>query len=272
MWQLNTSAKYKGATDTELKSFRPDSPSTTVKIFSSSTYHLPPHRHVLPFPLKYMSVYLSHYLSRRLLFLFMPGFLLFGWRRSGFGGQGVSQMISETVYSFPIHRLPSQVGYGEWYLHWWSLPLLLLARQSGLPEPRGPPFRHVCSSHRPPGNQSCFPAALPIRNPLSGPYAQLSACRAATLPFRFMSHGNTDFEPAVFPSSSGIFSFLFACVDSFPLLYPFRTIIENMVFNTDSPEGFLAVASIYLILYFASSPSLHLLTPQTPSCQLLRHH
>ena len=88
-----------------------------------------------------MSVYLSHYLSRRLLFLFMPGFLLFGWRRSGFGGQGVSQMISETVYSFPIHRLPSQVGYGEWYLHWWRLPLLLLARQSGLPEPRGPPFR-----------------------------------------------------------------------------------------------------------------------------------
>lgn len=135
-----------------------------------------------------------------------------------------------------------------------------------------PTIQAVCSSHRPPGNQSCFPAALPIRNPLSGPYAQLSACRAATLPFRFMSHGNTDFEPAVFPSSSGIFSFLFACVDSFPLLYPFRTIIENMVFNTDSPEGFLAVASIYLMLYFASSPSLHLLTPQTPSCQLLRHH
>lgn len=127
----------------------------------------------------------------------------------------------------------------------------MLARQSGPPDPRGPPFRHVCS--RPPGNQYCFPAALPIRNPLSGPFAQLSACRAATLPFRFTSHGNTDFEPAVFPSSSGIFSFLSACVDSFPLLYPFRTIIENMVFNTDSPEGFSAVASICLILYFASS-------------------
>lgn len=142
----------------------------------------------------------------------------------------------------------------------------------GPPRPSRPPFRHVCSSHRPPGNQPCFLAAPPTRNSLSGPSGQFSACRLSPLPFCFMSHGNTDFEPAVFHHRVEFFSFFSACVDSFPLLYPFKTIIENMVFNTNSPEGFLAVVSIYIILYFASSPSLHLLTPQTPSCQLLQHH
>lgn len=135
----------------------------------------------------------------------MPGFLSFGWRRSGFRGRSVSQMTSETVRSFPIHRLPSQVGHGGWYLHWGRLPLLLPARQSGLADPRGPPFRHVCSSHRPPDNQSCFPAALPIRNSLSGPYGQFSAGHISPLPFCFLSQGNTDFEPAVFSSLRGIF-------------------------------------------------------------------
>ena len=200
----------------------------------------------------------------------MPGFLSFGWRISGFRGRGVSQMTSETVRSFPIHRLPSQVGHGEWYLHWGRLPLLLPARQSGLADPRGPPIRHVCSSHKPPGNQSCFPAALPIRHSLGGPYGQLSAGRMAPLPFCFLSQGNRLWACCFFIIERNFFSFSSACVDSFPLLYPFKTIIENVVFSTNSPEGFLAVVSIYIILYFASSP-LHLLTPQTPSSRLLRH-
>lgn len=90
------------------------------------------------------------------------------------------------------------------------------------------------------GNQYCFPAALPIRSPLSGPFAQLSAYRSGHTPFPLTtSHGNTDFEPAVFPSSSGIFSFLSACVDSFPLLYPFRTIIM-LIIQHGFPRGLLS--------------------------------
>lgn len=181
-------------------------------------------------------------------------------------GQGVSQMISETVHSFPSHRLPCQVGY-QWYLHWWRLPLLLLARQSGPPDPRGPPFRHVCS--RPQvistvSRQLCQ-SETPERPLCTAQHAarphSLSALRLL---------GNTDFEPAVFPSSVEFFHFSLLVLILSPAL-SFQDYHRKYGIQHGFPEGFSAVAfSICPYSVFRKPSSFwHL---QTPSCQLLGHH
>lgn len=86
---------------------------------------------------------------------------------------------------------------------------------------------------------------------------------AFPLPHLFGVHGNMGSEPAVFSSYSGIFSFFSACVDSPPLFYPFKTIIKKkIVFNTSPLEGFLAVFSIYIILYLISLSASY---PRPPS-------
>lgn len=111
------------------------------------------------------------------------------------------------------------------------------------------------------GNQSCFWAVPPID----------SSQRAAA----FRSRSSFGFRLIqtlsllVFHQTLEFFHFLCLCW-FFPLLYPFKTIIENTVFNTNPPGGFLAMVSISIILYFIPSPSPYLQTPRTSACWSLQ--
>lgn len=244
-------------TENWIVSDKPNSYSITVIIFSSSTCHLPPtHFHFL------WTARLTHFMLSNhgvLLFLFILGVLWFGWRRTKCDLHIVLQETLETMPS------PS-IAFSSFSGRVWRMIFALLNVSSAVTGEairpsrpswprRAPPRRHVCRRwRRPLGNQSCFLAALSIRN---SPEWHLST----VLSVLRCPHTLSPFGFTVTQTLSLLFFhcwvefFHFSLLVFFPPALSFQDDHRKYRFNTNSPEGFWALVSIYIILDFTSFPS-----------------
>lgn len=183
-------------TETWRVTHKPYSYNSTVIIFPSSTCHLPPTHFYCQW---LWSVCASHISSRGPLCLFTLGFLFFGLGRTGCDPHPLPVRLKQC----PVIPGPSFSG-----LLWRLIFALMNASSADIGETvtsswHSWPQRSGMSAggSRPLGNQSCFSAALSIREaPEWHLLTILSALTQSPGPLLCQAHGYTDFEPAVFSS------------------------------------------------------------------------